>query len=95
MPSWFNHDIMAHLVQNAEQYTKDCPRSLEKAKSKPDCKYCKKIVDDKMTSSQKNETWSLVKVRKNANIINCKWVFQLKRNSAGKIERHKARLVGY
>ncbi|WOG93565.1 hypothetical protein DCAR_0312851 [Daucus carota subsp. sativus] len=39
-----------------------------------------------------NGTWTLVPKR-NQNVIGCKWVFRLKRNSDGTIARYKARLV--
>ncbi|KAL5579067.1 hypothetical protein UlMin_011509 [Ulmus minor] len=41
----------------------------------------------------KNSTWILVPPDPSYSIIGCKWVFKLKRNSNGSIERHKARLV--
>jgi hypothetical protein len=41
----------------------------------------------------KNKTWRLVPPSKGKNIIDCKWVFKIKRKSDGSIERYKARLV--
>jgi hypothetical protein len=40
-----------------------------------------------------NNTWHLVPLRDDLNIIDCKWVFKLKQKSDGTIDRHKARLV--
>jgi hypothetical protein len=40
-----------------------------------------------------NQTWTLVPSHPSQNLIGCKWVFQVKRNADGSIERHKARLV--
>ena len=41
----------------------------------------------------KNNTWTLVPSKPGANIIDCKWVFKVKKHADGSIERYKARLV--
>ncbi|KAD6794413.1 hypothetical protein E3N88_05309 [Mikania micrantha] len=41
----------------------------------------------------RNGTWSLVPRVSNANIVDCKWVYKLKRDQTGAIQRYKARLV--
>jgi hypothetical protein len=41
----------------------------------------------------KNQTWHLVPPKKGTNIINCKWVYKVKRKSDGSIDRYKACLV--
>lgn len=38
-------------------------------------------------------TWSLVPLPPDKNLVSCKWLFKLKRNVDGTIARHKARLV--
>ncbi|KAI0496461.1 hypothetical protein KFK09_022778 [Dendrobium nobile] len=42
---------------------------------------------------QKQGTWSLIPPPTNKPILGCKWVFKLKTNSDGQIDRYKARLV--
>ena len=41
----------------------------------------------------RNKTWHLVPPQKGKNVIDCKWVYKIKRRSDGKIGRYKARLV--
>src|SRR5690606_23722367 len=40
-----------------------------------------------------NKTWILVDLPKGQNTVKNKWVFKLKRDSSGNVERFKARLV--
>lgn len=49
--------------------------------------------EDEITSIKKNRTWSLVDLPYGCKAIGLKWVFKLKRNADGSINKHKARLV--
>ena len=42
---------------------------------------------------RKAGTWGVVERPKERNIVKNKWVFRVKRDSAGKVERYKARLI--
>ena len=42
---------------------------------------------------KRNKTWHLVSPQQDKNLIDCKWVFRIKRKSDGTIDRYKARLV--
>ena len=48
---------------------------------------------DEMKALEKNETWELVDLPHGHRPIGLKWVYKLKRNEAGKVIKHKARLV--
>jgi histone deacetylase 1/2 len=50
-------------------------------------------MEDEYSALQKNQTWRLVPPRRGVNIIDCKWVFKIKRKPDGSIDRYKARLV--
>jgi hypothetical protein len=40
-----------------------------------------------------NNTWTFVPLPSNKTLIGCKWVYKIKHNSDGSIERYKAQLV--
>jgi hypothetical protein len=53
----------------------------------------KHAVEEEFSALIKNDTWHLVPASQASNIINCKWVYKVKRKVDGTIDRHKARLV--
>lgn len=53
----------------------------------------KHAIQDEMTALIRNETWELVPVSADQKPVGCKWVFSLKYNSDGSLNRYKARLV--
>jgi len=50
-------------------------------------------MDAEFLALQRNKTWHLVPPKEGRNIIDCKWVYRIKRKADGSIDRHKARLV--
>lgn len=50
-------------------------------------------MKDEIASLNKNNTYVLVKLPEDKRTISCRWVFKIKRNLDGSIERYKARLV--
>ena len=66
------------------------PNTLEEALG--DEKW-RKAMHEEYVALQKNKTWHLVPPRQGKNLIDCKWVFRIKRKSDGTIDRYKARLV--
>ena len=53
----------------------------------------RKARDEEMQALIKNQTWEVVDIRKRIKPVGCRWVFNIKYNSDGRIERYKARLV--
>ena len=50
-------------------------------------------MKEEMNSMASNRVWDLVELSDGIKSIGCKWVFKMKKDSLGNIERHKARLV--
>jgi histone deacetylase 1/2 len=88
-------------IVKPKQYTDGCIRwcntcvtgeqsTIQEALSNP----CwKQAMQDEYDALLRNHTWHLVPYKKGANLIDCKWVFKIKRKSDGTIDRYKGRLV--
>ena len=50
-------------------------------------------MDSEYTALMKNKTWHLVPYPKGKNIIDCKWIYKVKKKADRTIDRYKARLV--
>jgi hypothetical protein len=53
----------------------------------------KAALDSKVSALSHNQTLHLVPLSLDQNLIDCKWVYKIKRKSDGSIDRYKARLV--
>ena len=69
------------------------PSNLEEALNSENVLQWRNALDDEYNSLIKNDTLKLVQRPDNVNIVGCRWVFKIKRNSEGHIDRFKARLV--
>lgn len=52
-----------------------------------------KAMNEELNQIKRNQTWELVPMPKNKNVIGTKWVFRNKLNEHGKVVRNKARLL--
>jgi hypothetical protein len=50
-------------------------------------------MEDEFSALHRQQTWTLVPPDPSQNVIGCKWVYKVKRNSDGIVSRYKARLV--
>ena len=71
----------------------DEPRSLKEAITGEYSTQWKKAVNSEFNSLLSNDTWKLVPAPEDKNIVGNRWIFKVKRNADGSIDRFKARLV--
>lgn len=66
------------------------PTTLKQAATSPEWV---STMEEEITVLERNKTWSLVSLPRNVNLVSCKWVFQVKRQPNGTLQRRKAWLV--
>ena len=81
---------MAVAVADAEGMD---PLSMEEARRRSDWPKWEEAMRVELEMLRKAGTWGRVERPKGRNVVQCKWVFHIKKDAAGKIERYKARLV--
>ncbi|KAG3058279.1 hypothetical protein PI125_g25257 [Phytophthora idaei] len=69
------------------------PTTFKSAMESSNAAKWKEACDSEMESLRKNGTWILVPLPKGRKAIGNRWVFRIKENQDGEIERFKARLV--
>lgn len=83
----------AVLALNAETFVENVPDSFEEIASREDKNEWMQAVDEEINAILKNDTWDLTILPKGKRLMDNKWVFKIKRDKEGNIERYKARLV--
>lgn len=96
----FDHDISNYVsytslsseynVFLASLQSVTIPKDWREAKLDPKWK---EAMLEELTALEKNKTWDLVPYPLGKKIVGCKWIYTVKQNPDGKIERYKARLV--
>ncbi|PNX98781.1 hypothetical protein L195_g022038 [Trifolium pratense] len=66
------------------------PSNVRQAMQHPHWRHA---ISEEFNALIRNGTWSLVPPPQDKNIVDCKWLFRIKRNPDGTIARYKARLV--
>lgn len=66
------------------------PHTVKRALQVPEWQHA---MQEEYDALMKQQTWTLVPLPPEKNLVSCKWIFKLKQNADGSIARHKARLV--
>ncbi|VAH22706.1 unnamed protein product [Triticum turgidum subsp. durum] len=66
------------------------PKDWKEARQDP--KWCEAMREE-LEALRKNKTWELANLPYGKKAVSCKWIFTVKQNPEGKVERYKARLV--
>jgi hypothetical protein len=92
LPEAMEHAFRAAI--NAKAVATDAePKSYRDAMCRPDSELWYQAMVREMEAHLENGTWELVKLPPGRKAIGSKWVFKVKRNPDGTVERYKARLV--
>ncbi|CAI7748765.1 unnamed protein product, partial [Closterium sp. NIES-54] len=68
------------------------PATLKEALESSDAEEWKKAMESELKSIEENGTWKLVELPEGRKAITYKWLFKIKSDADGKIERYKSRL---
>jgi hypothetical protein len=66
------------------------PKDWKTAKLDP--RWCNAMMEE-LEALRKNRTWELTYLPEGKKAVGCKWIYTVKQNPDGKVERYKARLV--
>ena len=80
---------MATVVESTE----GSMPTYKEAKRHPDWPKWQEAIRKELDGLEKMGTWKLVKRPADTNVVDTKWVLRIKKNSAGEINKYKARLV--
>ena len=84
-------NLSSSLVAFTSQLSNvEIPKNVQEALKVPKWK---EAVLEEMKALEKNNTWSVMTLPAGKTVVGCKWVFSVKYNSDGSLERYKARLV--
>jgi hypothetical protein len=84
------HPLLALHTQASLADLPPTPSRFSQAAKSPNWQ---KVMQEEFTALQANHTWTLCPWPSNKNIITNKWVFKVKQNVDGTLDRFKARLV--
>ena len=85
--------LLSSKPSGASDESTPVPQSFEEATQGPNKGQWSQAIAGELAAHMRNKTWSVVKRPEQGVLLSTKWVFNLKLDGSGKIERYKARLV--
>jgi len=64
--------------------------TIDEARSRVDWGRWETAIESELSSLADARTWRVVERPNGVNVVGCKWVFKIKRNTAGEIDKYKA-----
>lgn len=83
----------AVLALHTESFVEDAPNSFEEIQDKDDKKEWMLANQKEVSALEENDTWEVVDLPPGKRAISRRWIFKIKRDNKGEIERYKTRLV--
>jgi len=80
-------------VMSAELFFRQEPETYTEAVASNQHAEWQEAMNSEICSLNENETWTLEQLPSGRKAIPCKWVYKIKQNPDGSVERYKARLV--
>ena len=71
----------------------DDPQTLEEVRARPDAELWERSVNDELASLLSKEVYEVTELPKGIKALPVRWVFKVKRNEKGQVDKYKTRLV--
>ena len=84
-----DNDVVYAMVARVREAEGLDPSTIDEARTRPDWPKWDEVISKELASLAAVRTWDVVKCPRCMNIIRCKWVFKIKWNAAGKIDKYK------